>query len=158
VLGAPLYTRGWSGVADGGDGGYAEQSSGSAPGTFEAGVYDYKDLLRQVQDPASGWKLYWDDTAQAAYVYNRSKGLFSSFETPTSIAQRAQLAEDIGLGGMMFWDITNDALDSPESLVNAAYASWVIDEDLATIRSRSRLTGEIVIGGDDLIKALPLQV
>ncbi|MFM8436630.1 MAG: glycoside hydrolase family 18 protein, partial [Planctomycetia bacterium] len=158
VLGAPLYTRAWSGVADGGDGGYAEQASGSAPGTFEAGVYDYKDLLRQVQDPASGWKIYWDDTAQATYVYNRSKGLFSSFETPTSIAQRAQWAEDIGLGGMMFWDITNDALDSPESLVNAAYASWVIDEDLATIRSRSRLTGEIVIGGDGIIKALPTQV
>jgi hypothetical protein len=56
---------------------------------------------------------------------------------------------------MMFWDITNDALDSPESLMNAAYASWVIDEDLATIRSRSRLTGEIVIGGDGIIKALP---
>ena len=155
VMGAPLYTRGWSGVVDGGDGGYAEGASGSAPGTFEAGVYDYKDLLRQVQDPASGWKLYWDDTAQAAYVYNASKGLFSSFETPTSIAQKAQWAEDIGLGGMMFWDITNDALDSPASLVNAAYASWVIDEDLATIRSRSTLTGETIVGGDGVISTLP---
>ncbi len=155
VMGAPLYTRGWSGVADGGDGGYAEGASGSAPGTFEAGVYDYKDLLSQVQDPTSGWKLYWDDTAQAAYVYNASEGLFSSFETPTSIAQKAQWAEDLGLGGMMFWDITNDALDSPESLLSAAYASWVVDDDLATIRSRSSLTGEIIVGGDGVIGTLP---
>ena len=44
VLGAPLYTRAWKGVADGGDGGYNE-ACGAAPGTFEAGNYDYKDLL-----------------------------------------------------------------------------------------------------------------
>jgi chitinase len=155
VLGAPLYTRGWSGVADGGDGGYLEKTSGAAPGTFEAGVYDYKDLLAQLQDPASGWQLYWDDTAQAAYVYNAAKGLFSSFETPTSIAQKAQWAEDMGLGGMMFWDITNDAVGSSESLLLAAYASWVLDEDLATIRSRSTLTTEWIVGGDGVIGLLP---
>jgi hypothetical protein len=58
---------------------------------------------------------------------------------------------------MMFWDISNDALDSPESLVHAAYASWVLDEDLATIRSKSRLTGELIVGGDGVISALPLR-
>ena len=155
VVGAPLYTRAWSGVADGGDGGYTETASGAAPGTFEKGVYDYKDLLAQVQDPTSGWKLYWDDNAQATYAYNKSQGIYSSFETPTSIAQRAQWAEDIGLGGMMFWDITGDAVGSKESLVSAAFASWVRDDDLATIRSQSSLTNEIIIGGDGVIKALP---
>ncbi|MFM8892603.1 MAG: glycoside hydrolase family 18 protein, partial [Planctomycetia bacterium] len=158
VLGAPLYTRGWSGVADGGDGGYLEKAAGPAPGTFEKGVYDYKDLLGKVQDPAQGWKLYWDDRSQAAYVYNAAQGIFSSFETPTSIAQRSQWAEDIGLGGMMFWDISNDAVDAPESLVTAAYRSWVIDEDLATIRGRSQLTKEAIIGGDGIIAPLPLTV
>ena len=48
----------------------------------------------------------------------------------------------------MFWDITNDALDSSESLVKAAYDSWVLDEDLATIRERSSLTNETIIGGE----------
>ena len=155
VLGAPLYTRGWSGVADGGDGGYGETASGKAPGTFEAGVYDYKDLLGQVQNPTSGWKIYWDDTAQAAYVYNATQRLFSSFETPTSIAQKSRWAEDLGLGGMMFWDITNDAVDSPESLVTAAYSSWVLDETFDTIRSRSTLAHEVVVGGDGVIATLP---
>ena len=155
VLGAPLYTRGWSGVADGGDGGYLEGTSGAAPGTFEAGVYDYKDLLAQVQNPANGWKLYWDDNAQAAYVYNAAKGLFSSFETPTSIAQKAQWSDDLGLGGMMFWDITNDAVGSPESLVKAAYDSLVLGHDLTTIRSNSALKGEAIVGGDGRITALP---
>ncbi len=156
VLGAPLYTRAWSGVADGGDGGYGEVASGAAPGTFEAGNYDYKDLLQKVQDPSSGWKLYWDDTAQASYVYNASQGIFSSFETPSSIALKAQWAEELGLGGMMFWDISNDAIDSPESLVGAAYASWVLDTNLATIRSNSSLTSEIIVGGNGQIELLPI--
>jgi hypothetical protein len=58
---------------------------------------------------------------------------------------------------MMFWDITNDALDSKESLVSAAFASWVTDDDLATIRSKSSLTNELVVGGDGRISALPLR-
>ncbi|NBQ41532.1 MAG: hypothetical protein EBU23_02900, partial [Mycobacteriaceae bacterium] len=156
VLGAPLYTRGWSGVADGGDGGYLEGASGAAPGTFEAGVYDYKDLLRQVQDPNGGWQLYWDDKAQAVYVYNPTLKLFSSFETPTSIAQKAQWAQALGLGGMMFWDISNDALDSPESLVKAGYSALVLKEDLTKIRNRSTLRGERIIGGDGVITPLPV--
>jgi chitinase len=100
--------------------------------------------------------LYWDDNAQAAYLYNAREKIFSSFETPSSIAQRSQWAEDIGLGGMMFWDISNDATASPESLLLAAYNSWVIDENLATIRARSRLTGEIIVGGDGVVGTLPL--
>ena len=155
VLGAPLYTRGWSGVADGGDGGYAEVASGAAPGTFEAGSYDYKDLLKQLQDPSKGWVLYWDDKAQAAYLYNAAQKIFSSFETPTSIAQKSEWAQAMGLGGMMFWDITNDAVDSPESLVKAAYDSWVIHDSMATIHNRSTLIGERIIGGDGMITPLP---
>jgi chitinase len=155
VLGAPLYTRAWTGVADGGDGGYLETATGAAPGSFEAGSYDYKDLLAQLQDPAGGWKLYWDDNAQAAYLYNKSKGLFSSFETPTSIAQKSQWAQDLGLRGMMFWDISNDAVNSPESLVKAAYSSWRLRQSLATIRANSSLKGEMIIGGDGVITALP---
>lgn len=154
VLGAPLYTRAWSGVAEGGDGGYAEGSSGAAPGTFEAGNYDYKDLLAQVQDPNSGWQLYWDDTAQASYLYNASQDIFSSFETPTSIALKAQWAEELGLGGMMFWDLSNDATNSPESLIDAAYRSWVIDDSLEAIRGSSSLTDEIIVGGDGIITPL----
>ena len=155
VLGAPLYTRAWSGVVDGGDGGYLEASSGAAPGTFEKGVYDYKDLVAQVQASAGAWKVYWDDTAQAAYVYDTAEKIFSSFETRTSIAQKADWAERMGLGGMMFWDITGDALGTTESLVDAAYESWVLGDSIATIRGRSRLAAEIVVGGDGVISALP---
>jgi GH18 family chitinase len=154
ILGAPLYTRAWSGVADGGDGGYLEKSSGAAAGTFEKGVYDYKDLVAQMQVSAGAWKLYWDDTAQAAYVYDGADATFSSFETRASIAQKSDWAERLGLGGMMFWDITGDALGTSESLVDAAYESWVLGDSMSTIRARSKLMTEIVIGGDGVIASL----
>jgi hypothetical protein len=88
--------------------------------------------------------------------YTAAEGLFSSFETPTTIAMKAGWAEAMGFGGIVFWDITNDAVDSPESLVKAAYDSWVLGEDLATFRGRSRLTNEIIVGGDGVIGPLPL--
>ena len=155
ILGAPLYTRAWSGVADGGDGGYLEKSSGAAAGTFEKGVYDYKDLVAQMQGPAGGWKLYWDDIAQAAYVYDAAGDTFSSFENRASIAQKSDWAARLGLGGMMFWDITGDALGTSESLVDAAYESWVLGDSMSTIRARSKLIAEIVVGGDGVIASLP---
>ena len=93
--------------------------------------------------------------AQASYVYQPGTGIFSSFETPTTIALKSEWAAAMGLGGMMFWDITNDALDSSESLVKAAYDSWVLDEDFATIRDRSSLTDVIIVGGDGLLGAAP---
>ena len=155
VLGAPLYTRAWSGVADGGDGGYNEASSGAAPGTFEAGNYDYKDLLSQI-NAGVGWELYWDDNAQASYVYNAEQDIFSSFETTTSIALKAEWADAMGLGGMMFWDLSNDATNSPDSLISAAFRSMVLEEDLADIAADSDLPDPIVVGGDGQIGPLPL--
>jgi endoglucanase len=155
VLGAPLYTRAWSGVADGGDGGYDEPASGAAPGTYEAGNYDYKDLLGQI-NAGIGWEIYWDDNAQAAYVYNAELDIFSSFETTTSIALKAEWAEAMGLGGMMFWDLSNDAIGSRDSLVEAAFRSLVLGDDLAEIAATSSLPEPIVIGGDGAIGPLPL--
>ena len=155
VLGAATFTRAWSGVADGGDGGYNEASSGAAPGTFEAGNYDYKDLLSQI-NAGAGWELYWDDNAQASYVYNAEQDIFSSFETTTSIALKAEWADAMGLGGMMFWDLSNDATNSPDSLISAAFRSMVLEEDLAEIEADSSLPDPIVIGGDGQIGPLPL--
>jgi len=55
----------------------------------------------------------------------------------------------------MFWDVSNDATASSESLVLAAYNSWVLDQDMQAIRARSSLTGETIVGGDGVIAALP---
>ena len=149
ILGAPAYTRAWSGVADGGDNGYAESASGAAGGTFETGNYDYKDLASQYLSGTSDWELNWDDDAQAAYLYSASEGIFSSFETPGSISLKSEWAQDAGLGGMMFWDLSNDA-GGDESLIGAAADSWFAGKTFAEITSASDLVFDTIYGGNGI--------
>lgn len=148
VLGAPAYTRAWSGVQDGGDGGWNALSTGLAQGSYERGVYDYKDLVQQINDPASGWKVYWDDNAQAAYAYNKDEGVFSTLETPSSIALKSQWAQSKGLGGVMLWDLSGDITTGPDSLSGAIYKSWYEGQTPEQIAAASSLSPDVVIGGN----------
>ena len=116
VMGAPAYTRAWGNVADGGTFGYQQPGSGpDATGSFEAGVYDYKDLLNDVITGTRN--LYWDDDNKAAFLYDGDE--WSSMETTATIAGKAAYVEEKGLGGMMFWALSNDA-EGEASLVEAA--------------------------------------
>jgi chitinase len=152
VLGAPAYTRAWSGVQSSPDDygiedfGYGDSAGGAAAGTFEAGVYDYKDVLAQFR--AGGWKLIWDDNAQAAYLWNPAEQIFSSFETPATIALKSAWAHEKGLGGMMFWDLSNDATGDGESLIKAASDFWLNGHSFAEISAASGLSFDAVVGGN----------
>ena len=152
VLGAPAYTRAWKGVQASADDygvvdyGYGDSAAGAAPGSFEAGVYDYKDLLAQLR--AGGWQLIWDDNAQAAYLWNPAQQIFSSFETPATIALKSAWAREQGLGGMMFWDLSNDALGDRESLTEAAADFWLDGRSFAEIVAASGLRFDAVVGGN----------
>ena len=150
VLGFPLYTRAWNGVADGGDGGYAEAASGAAPGSFwdQSGMYDYKDLLGRLEAEGSAWELYWDDNSQAAYLYNGAEGIFSSFETKGTVAHKSQWAQSKGLAGMMFWDLSSDQTRGDESLLSAAVDSWVRGLSFDEIVASSDLRFDRIIGGN----------
>ncbi len=116
VMGAPAYSRAWGDVSDGGSFGYQQPGRGaSATGSFEAGVYDYKDI---VEDVVTGQRdLYWDDDNKAAFVYNGDE--WSSMETAATIAGKAAYIQEKDLGGMMFWALSNDA-EGDHGLVEAA--------------------------------------
>ena len=112
-----MYKRqAWGNVSDGGTFGYQQPGSGrDAAGSFEAGVYDYKDLL---DDVVTGSRiLYWDDDNKAAFLYDGDE--WSSMETTATIAGKAAYVDKKGLGGMMFWALSNDA-EGDASLVGAA--------------------------------------
>ena len=152
VLGTPLYTRAWGGVEAGDNGGYGAPSSTSAPGSFpdSPGMYDYKDLAAEWLDGVGGWELYWDDSAGAAYLYSAQLKIFSSFETPGTVAFRAEWAQHEGLRGMMFWDLSSDDPNDSESLILAATRSWFGGLEFNEILSGSDLQFEHVIGGNGL--------
>lgn len=148
VLGTPAYTRAWSGVEDGGDGGWNAASAGLAQGTFERGVYDYKDIVAKITAPGTDWKIYWDDNAQAAYAYSPSEKVYTTLETPASVALKAQWAQSKGLGGMMLWDLSGDVTSGAESLSAAAYQSWYEGVTFEAIAGASALSPDVVVAGN----------
>jgi chitinase len=108
-IGVPFYGRGWTGVAPGpnGDGLY-QTASGAAKGTYEAGFEDYKVLKT-----AAG-TLRTHAITGADWKYDGSN--FWTYDTPTTIQNKAAYAKAKGLGGIFSWEADGDV---GSELVNA---------------------------------------
>jgi chitinase len=63
-----------------------------------------------------GFVRYWDDRAKAPYLWNAASRTFVSYEDPRSIEIKRRYAVRRGLGGMMFWELSQDRNDE---LLNA---------------------------------------
>ncbi|MGW0827332.1 glycosyl hydrolase family 18 protein [Streptomyces sp. NPDC002845] len=104
LLGIGFYGRGWTGVTQSAPGGTA---TGAAPGTYEAGIEDYKVL--KTSCPATG------TVAGTAYAHCGTN--WWSYDTPATIAGKMTWARNQGLGGAFFWEFSGDT--SSGELVNA---------------------------------------
>ncbi|WNZ08658.1 glycoside hydrolase family 18 chitinase [Streptomyces sp. 11x1] len=104
LLGIGFYGRGWTGVTQSAPGGTA---TGAAPGTYEAGIEDYKILKNSC--PVTG------TIAGTAYAHCGSN--WWSYDTPSTIAGKMTWAKNQGLGGAFFWEFSGDT--SNGELVNA---------------------------------------
>ncbi|GAA2054486.1 hypothetical protein GCM10009757_30260 [Streptomyces cheonanensis] len=106
LLGIGFYGRGWTGVSQAAPGGTA---SGAAPGTYEAGIEDYKVLATNC--PATG------TVAGTAYAHCGSQ--WWSYDTPQTVTDKMGWAKDQGLGGAFFWEFSGDSADG--ALVDAIH-------------------------------------
>ncbi|MER7546531.1 glycosyl hydrolase family 18 protein [Spirillospora sp. NPDC127506] len=95
LLGIGFYGRGWTGVTQSEPGGTA---TGPAPGTYEAGIEDYKVL--KTKCPATG--------TVAGTAYAKCGSEWWSYDTPSTIRGKMAYAKDQGLGGAFFWELTGD--------------------------------------------------
>ncbi|GAA1002801.1 MULTISPECIES: glycoside hydrolase family 18 chitinase [Streptomyces] len=95
LLGIGFYGRGWTGVTQSAPGGTA---TGPAPGTYEAGVEDYKVLKNSC--PATG------TIAGTAYAHCGTN--WWSYDTPATIGTKMNWVKSQGLGGAFFWEFSGD--------------------------------------------------
>ncbi|WP_084262515.1 glycosyl hydrolase family 18 protein [Actinomadura formosensis] len=98
LLGIGFYGRGWTGVTQSEPGGTA---TGTAPGTYEAGVEDYKVLKGKC--PATG--------TVAGTAYAKCGSEWWSYDTPSTIRGKMAFAKDQGLAGAFFWELSGDTPD-----------------------------------------------
>ncbi len=98
-LGIGYYGRGWTGVASGNNGLY-KSASGAAPGTYEAGIEDWKVLKNLT------WPVYTDTVAKATWISNGTT--FWSVDTPAMVTEKMGYVKAQGLGGAFFWEFSGD--------------------------------------------------
>lgn len=114
VVGMPFYGRGWGGVRNENNGLYQPHDKNLPKGTWEAGVWDYKDLAANYVGKC---KRYWNDEAKAAWLFDAANGLMISYDDPESVRAKAEYARKEGLGGAMIWELSGD--DKESSLLKA---------------------------------------
>ncbi|WP_246159104.1 glycosyl hydrolase family 18 protein [Catellatospora sichuanensis] len=95
LLGIGFYGRGWTGVSQAAPGGSA---TGAAPGTYEAGIEDYKVLKNTC--PTTG--------TVAGTAYAKCGSNWWSYDTPSTIGGKMSYANNQGLGGGFFWELSGD--------------------------------------------------
>ncbi|MFI7275727.1 glycosyl hydrolase family 18 protein [Streptomyces sp. NPDC049879] len=95
LLGIGFYGRGWTGVTQSAPGGTA---TGAAPGTYEAGIEDYKVLRNSC--PPTG------TVAGTAYAHCGNQ--WWSYDTPATIAGKMNWVNQQGLGGAFSWEFSGD--------------------------------------------------
>ncbi|MEV0750443.1 glycoside hydrolase family 18 protein [Streptomyces sp. NBC_01220] len=98
LLGIGFYGRGWTGVTQDEPGGTA---TGAAPGTYEAGIEDYKVLKNSC--PTTG------TVAGTAYAHCGTN--WWSYDTPATIGTKMAYKNQQGLGGTFFWELSGDTAD-----------------------------------------------
>jgi GH18 family chitinase len=130
VLGVPFYGRGWDGVQAGpnGDGlgqaGYEATSPGLGEtefpynSLFSSGALTYSN---GVYAGAGGYKRYWNAAAQVPYLYSATAKRFITYDDSESMRVKANYANQVGLGGLMFWELSEDVTSGATSLLDTIY-------------------------------------
>ncbi|WP_051311467.1 glycosyl hydrolase family 18 protein, partial [Zooshikella ganghwensis] len=114
VLGAAMYGRGWTGIKGGQDNNPWEGTNGKPiKGSWQPGVIDYKHIVSKYLggtngQGTSGFKYFYDDTAQAPYLWNASKGELITYDNPRSVKAKAQYVTANSLAGVFSWEIDAD--------------------------------------------------
>ena len=107
LLGMPIYGRAFQGTS-----GLGQSYSGVGPGSWENGIWDYKDL------PRSGAKEMYDASAEASYSYDAGARVLVSYDNLAEAGRKAEWIVHEGLGGGMWWESSADK-KGKESLVGA---------------------------------------
>lgn len=110
VLGMPLYGYIFQGVSSRGNGLYQ---------SFDSAKSVSWDKVKEAYLNRSAYRQFRHEEAQAPYLYgNRA---FLSYDDPDSIAAKAALARRRGLGGVGFWELSQDR---DGDLIQSAWAAW----------------------------------
>ncbi|PSR74615.1 hypothetical protein PHLCEN_2v9681 [Hermanssonia centrifuga] len=97
IMGVPLYGRSFLSTD-----GPGTPFQGIGPGSWEAGVYDYRTL------PLPKSYVLRDEHALASWTYNYQTKEMVSFDSEEVGRWKGEWIRNEGLGGSMFWELSGD--------------------------------------------------
>ncbi|RDH39693.1 glycoside hydrolase superfamily [Aspergillus welwitschiae] len=97
IFGLPLYGRAFEGT-DGPGSGF----QGVGEGSWENGVWDYKDL------PLQGSQEVVDGRLMASWCFDPAKRKMVSYDTPEVAGMKTEYIAGRRLGGAMWWELSGD--------------------------------------------------
>lgn len=100
VLGVAFYGRGFAGVVP---------DHGGLNQRYERyeGDHSFAELADRFID-RDGFVRHWDERAQAPFLWNEASRTFITYDDAQSIRAKADYARARRLGGMMFWELSQD--------------------------------------------------
>ncbi|SMR59441.1 unnamed protein product [Zymoseptoria tritici ST99CH_3D1] len=104
LLGMPLYGRAFKQTA-----GVGQPFSGVGEGSWENGVWDYKDL------PLPGAEVLYDNKTVASWTYDAATQTVVSFDSPEAVTEKLNYIKRLGLGGTMWWEANGDKVENGTS-------------------------------------------
>lgn len=99
VVGVPFYGYRFDGVAPVDQGLFQPYSQGTAVPYFTV----------QTLAASGAYTRYWHEEAKVPYLYGG--GTFITYDDPESLRAKAEFVLEHGLGGVMIWEISQDAAD-----------------------------------------------
>lgn len=113
LMGAAFYSRKWENLKNDANHGLlvlCPYGGGYGP--------DYDVLVKDYLDQ-NGYTAYWDEEAQAPYLFNGST--FLSYDDPRSLKAKAEYVKEKGYGGIFYWE---HKCDSTRTLLDTLYQSF----------------------------------
>lgn len=100
TLGVAFYGRMWTGVEP-------ERNGLNQPYEDFAGYHSYETLVTEYVN-RKGFTRHWDESAKAPTLWAPDSAAFISYEDPESLRHKARFIRDEDLGGVMYWEHSND--------------------------------------------------
>lgn len=117
VVGVPFYGRGWSGVKDANHGLYQAATGPLPRGSWEAGVFDWKDLRANYVGKLPGHR---HPATRVPWLFDPQTGVMISYDDAESTQAKANYIAAQKLGGAMVWELSGD--DPQASLLDVLQA------------------------------------
>lgn len=113
VVGAAFYGRAWSGVDR------ANHGLLQPHGKYLTGDFSYARLASEFIGRPD-FEERWDAEAQSSYLWHSESGTFISYESPAALRAKAAYVRSHHLGGIMYWEQSDDPDNVLLSVLDAA--------------------------------------